>query len=85
LQLLESIVARCSFNGASAALSMIAAIGTRDVVDLLISLHGTVSEYHLADEIVDLLEPLAGRFSLKIEFVDGKLGAEPLVSALIEA
>lgn len=85
LQVLESIVARCSFNGASAALSMIAARGTRDVVDLLISLHGTVSEYHLADEIVDLLEPLAGRFSLKIELVDGRLGAKPLAGALIEA
>ncbi|WP_155632342.1 NACHT domain-containing protein [Burkholderia cepacia] len=85
LHLLESIVARCSFNGASAALSMIAAIGTRDVVDLLVSLHGTLNEYHLVDEIVDLLEPLAGRFSLKIELVNGQLSAKPLADTLVEA
>ncbi|KVH55269.1 hypothetical protein WJ40_34300 [Burkholderia cepacia] len=64
---------------------MIAAIGTRDVVDLLVSLHGTLNEYHLVDEIVDLLEPLAGRFSLKIELVNGQLSAKPLADTLVEA
>ena len=84
LQVLESIVARCSFNGASSALFMIAAIGTRDSVDLLISLYGTLNDYHLADEVVDLLEPLAGRFGLKIVLADGLLSAMPLEAVLGE-
>jgi len=84
LPLLESIVARCSFNGASSALFMIAAIGTRDAVDLLISLYGTIKGSHVAEEILDLLEPLAGRFSLKIAFADGQLCARPLEAVLAE-
>ncbi|QQJ96403.1 NACHT domain-containing protein [Burkholderia ambifaria] len=82
LSALEAIALSCNFNGAMAALFMIAAIGTRDAVDLLISLHGTFEDYHLQDEVVDMLEPLAGRFGLKVEFVDGRLRARPLDGVL---
>lgn len=85
LQVLELIVERCSFNGASSALFMIAAIGTRDAVDLLTSLYGTTKDSHLADEIVDLLEPLAGRFGLKILLVDGALCVMPLETVSADA
>ncbi len=78
LSVLESIASRCSFNGAWSALFMIAAIGTRDAVDLLVSLHGLFQDSSLAGPVVDLLEPLAGRFGLKVEVVDGHLQVRTL-------
>lgn len=82
LSVLESIASNRDVNAGAAALSMIAAIGTRDAVDLLILLHGTFKDGHLANEVVDLLEPLAGRFGLKVEFAEGQLRARPLEGVL---
>ncbi|WP_128946232.1 hypothetical protein [Bradyrhizobium zhanjiangense] len=65
LPFLERVVARCSYNGASGAVSMIAAHGTQTALDVLLEIH-TGATASLKGAVMDSLETLAGRLGVRI-------------------
>jgi hypothetical protein len=73
LAMLETVVAKCSYNGASSAVEMIAAHGTREAFDCLLDAHGRVGDGHLKGVILDQLEPLAGRLGIRVKRSGGRL------------
>lgn len=75
LTFLESVVARCSYNGASGAVQMIAAHGSQPALDMLLSVYESYAYHNLRNVILGVLEPLAGRLGVRIRQVDGELDA----------
>lgn len=75
LPFLERVVARCSYNGASGAVSMIAAHGTQTALDVLLEIH-TGATISLKGAVMDSLETLAGRLGVRIRLTSkGRLEA----------
>ncbi|MGY4319434.1 hypothetical protein [Bradyrhizobium sp. JR3.5] len=75
LPFLERVVARCSYNGASGAVSMIAAHGTQTALDVLLEIH-TGATASLKGAVMDSLETLAGRLGVRIRLTgNGRLEA----------
>ncbi|HLL45246.1 MAG TPA: hypothetical protein VK399_00990, partial [Longimicrobiaceae bacterium] len=72
---LETVVDRCSWNGATEAAQMIAAHASRDALDSLIGIYAAARKRDFRAFILDLLEPLAGRLGLRVRLVDGRLEA----------
>ncbi len=72
---LETVVERCSYNGASGAVSMIAAHGSEAALDSLLTIYEN-ADYLLKTAVMDALETLAGRLGVRIRAVtDGRLEA----------
>jgi hypothetical protein len=73
LSFLESIIDRCSYNGASAAVQMIASSGTRESLETLLDLHRNRARFDLKDAIMNCLETLASRLGVRISENRGRL------------
>lgn len=75
LPLLESVIARCSYNGASSAVEMIAAHGTQEAFDSLLAVYEGTPGTDLKDIVVETIETLAGRLGLRVRKVGSRLEA----------
>lgn len=75
LPFLETVLARCSYNGASSAVEMMAAHGTREAFDSLLDAHDRARDGHLRGVILDVLEPLAGRLGIRVRRSGARLEA----------
>lgn len=81
LSFLERVVARCSYNGASGAVSMIAAHGTQTALDVLLEIH-TGATISLKGAVMDSLETLAGRLGVRIRLTSkGRLESATILSS----
>lgn len=73
LGLLKRVVARCSYNGASAAVRMMAGHGSREVLDRLLAIHVSARDTHLKGAVFDAIEALSGRLGLRVRTENGQL------------
>ena len=76
LPLLESIISLCSYNGASSASQMVAALGSHDAFDSLLHIYNTTArDTHLKETLLDNIETLASRLGLRVRAVANRLEA----------
>jgi hypothetical protein len=69
ISIVERIVKQCPRNVSHHAIDMLGAHGTRDAMDCLVSLFHEVPDKRVRSHILEVLEPLAGRFGQSVRRV----------------
>jgi hypothetical protein len=78
IDLIEQIVRQCPHNVSYHAVGMLGAHGSREALDCLIMLFSEAKETSIRPHILEVLEPLAGRFGQSIRRIDiDTLGVMP--------
>jgi hypothetical protein len=63
---LERVIARCSYNGASGAVQMLAAHGSREAFESLMDSYDSAPDSYLRETILDSIETLSGRLGIRV-------------------